>query len=758
MKRLKSLTLFLTICLTTLAGPVGTWTAYSSYNEIEDIEVAGNEIFVAASGNMYSYNTNDGSLTTYSSVDKLSDISIKKMSWNSSLKRLVVAYENSNIDILSLNGDVVNVPDLHNKQTTGDKTIYAIKQYGQYAYLCTGFGIIKIDVKNGYVSDSYNLKERVNDVAFINNDIYIQVHEVGMKYASMSSNLSDPNSWKLYDTEDFLCVCNIDGKLVRYNNQDYIWVDVATHSRTAIAHFVNDFRKYCGDKVIGFKDNTVFVLDKSMNFTTYTTPLPFKAFAADTYGNYWAQDNEGKLTKYAVNGTEMKAASSGVMPDGPPSRYCYKICYNNGSLYSTTGGWSFSLGNMGNTAHVMQLHNDGSWSEFENTGAVVNACGRYTDINSVVVDPLDSKHAFVSGYNGLYEFYDGKFKKRWGTADGLQTYDNNPQKEYHVIITGLKFDTAGNLYMLNSNTDQPLFRLTKDGKMEHLATSTTLSKSTTGFDLDGITIDGNNVWFGNERNPIGGIYRYDISADQLYYTSSFTNQDGTPYSPGWVYCTAKDRSGNIWIGTNLGPFYMKPENTASWTFTQHKVPRNDGTNYADYLLTGIAVRCIAVDDANRKWIGTDDQGIFVISDDCNTQLYHFTSENSALISDRIYDITINEASGLVYISTENGLCSYQSEVTTTNDEMTKDNVWAYPNPVEPDYTGDITIVGLEFNSQVIITTASGDRVASGTSNGGSFTWNGCNEKGQRVASGVYMVHAAKSDGSRGIVTKIAIVR
>ena len=98
------------------------------------------------------------------------------------------------------------------------------------------------------------------------------------------------------------------------------------------------------------------------------------------------------------------------------------------------------------------------------------------------------------------------------------------------------------------------------------------------------------------------------------------------------------------------------------------------------------------------------------------------------------------------------------DATQTFDEMTKENVYAYPNPVKPDYTGLITITGLTYNADIKIVTSNGVLVAEGRSNGGSFTWNGCDRNGKRVVSGVYMVETATQEGKKGIVCKIAIVR
>ena len=198
-----------------------------------------------------------------------------------------------------------------------------------------------------------------------------------------------------------------------------------------------------------------------------------------------------------------------------------------------------------------------------------------------------------------------------------------------------------------------------------------------------------------------------------------------------------------------------PEDQVIWN--QVKVPRNDGTNYADYLLAGIDITSIAVDGADRKWFGSDGNGVYVIGSDNITQEYHFTSANSCLLSDNVSAIALDSSSGEVFIGTVKGLCSYRSDATKPVAEMNKDDVYAFPNPVTPDYRGSVTVTGLSYDADIKITTANGSLVAQGRSNGGTFTWD-CNDlQGRRVATGVYMVCIATSQGESGVVVKIAVV-
>lgn len=189
-----------------------------------------------------------------------------------------------------------------------------------------------------------------------------------------------------------------------------------------------------------------------------------------------------------------------------------------------------------------------------------------------------------------------------------------------------------------------------------------------------------------------------------------------------------------------------------------KVPRNDGTNLADYLLDGLCVTCMAIDGANRKWFGTTTSGVYLVNEDGTEILEHFTSENSYLPDDNVLSIACSDDSNIVYFGTSKGTVAYSSDAVPSEDNF--NNVYAYPNPVRPDYTGYITITGLMDNSLVKIADSAGNVVYSTTSNGGMVTWDGCNMNGQRVSTGVYFVLASQTDGSNksGCVTKIMIVR
>ena len=611
---------------------IGTWRNYLAYSDIQQIRAAGNDdLFVLASNGLYQYNKTDQSITTYDKTNGLSDTYITHISWCQQAKRLIAVYQNSNIDLIDLKGNVTNISDLYNKLLTGDKTVSSIRMDGIYAYLICGFGIVKVNMQRGEITDTYK----------------------------------------------------------------------PSHPE-------------------------------------YPTSLP-------------AEDNSD-YDKYIDIVKTLK-------PDGPQTNHFGFMLFDYNRLYTCNGDY--------NNSSPIQILSNNEWTIYQHEGISEQTGVSFQGSFCIDVDPLNHEHVFAGSRNGLYEYLNGQFVKYYDNSNSPIEPFNGVSKEYQ-LVTGTKYDQQGNLWILNSSAPTTALVKYANGtftKMPHselmkLNRGTIQNRS--NAELSRIIIDSKGLmWFVNNNWNLPAIYQYDTENDNIVAYENIVNQDGTRLNiQEGIRCVAEDLEHNIWVGTSVGPVMLERseiENSGS-TFTQVKVPRNDGTNYADYLLANIDISSIAIDGANRKWIGTFNNGVYLISADNMVQTQHFTTDNSALLSNTINSIAINNTTGEVYFGTDKGLCSYVSDATESNNEMTTDNVWAYPNPVEPGYTGNITITGLTLNADIKILAANGAIVNEGHSNGGTYVWDGCDQKGRRVASGIYMVATATSKGEKGTVCKIAIVR
>ena len=673
------------------AQGAGRWTLYPSYADITEIEPAGKNVFVLASENVYSYNTDDASITTYDKTQALSDTGVGHIAWCAQAKRLVITYGNSNIDLLADDGTALNVPDLYLYDTTQDKTVNSIYIYGQYAYLATGFGIVKLDAGSGDMDESYRLGFAVDYCYIDGGRIYAASRSNGLYSALTSSNLLDPSNW------------------------------------TRTGNYV----------------------EQGIDRTNVNDP---------STGRWWTKTDDGKLTCYTVDADGNRTyLTEGVAPDGPASNNFYRLYQHGGRIYAVNGWWN-QEGDLSRPGEV-HVWDGTNWSEFETVNNE-EIGHRYIDLLCMDFDPTKEGHVMVGAKSGMYEFQDGKFVKHYNWDNSSLSPAGESKNKDYTIVTSLKYEDNGDLWVLNVSDSKSIKKLAANGTWtvyEHPEFA-----DENAFDLQKVFISPTNgkMWFANTCYGNSYLYSYDRATDQLAaYGPTFTNQNGTSFSQIKVHCTVEDIDGNVWIGTDQGPLYLTPEaiRNGSQVFTHYVVPRNDGTNLGDYLLDNIGIRSMAVDGGNRKWFGTNGNGVFLVSADNNTQLQHFTTDNSPLPSDIINDILVDGRTGIVYFATDKGLCSYLSDATEPSAEMTKDNVYAYPNPVRPDYTGPITIVGLTYDAEVKITTANGTLVAEGRSTGGTFQWDGCDTEGRRVASGVYMVHTSTASGDKGTVCKIAIV-
>ena len=138
------------------------------------------------------------------------------------------------------------------------------------------------------------------------------------------------------------------------------------------------------------------------------------------------------------------------------------------------------------------------------------------------------------------------------------------------------------------------------------------------------------------------------------------------------------------------------------------------------------------------------------------ELNKFTKANSPLPNDSVTDIQIDNKTGKVYFATLDGIMVYQGDVAEVT--STFGNVLVYPNPVVyAQYKGNVRIRGLASKTNIRITDAAGNLVHSAVANGGYFEWNLANQRGVRVASGIYYVLMTNEDGTDTATAKIAVV-
>jgi len=270
----------------------------------------------------------------------------------------------------------------------------------------------------------------------------------------------------------------------------------------------------------------------------------------------------------------------------------------------------------------------------------------------------------------------------------------------------------------------------------------------------------NNVWMSiNDKGLFGynpGANKTDPSDDKIIRLQDGENNGALPSL--LVTAIAVDFDNEIWIGTDngfavlynsVGSFDAGP---GGYNAQRIKIPFEGNV---EFVLGNTHITDIEVDGANRKWFGTSNSGVILLSADGQEILKNFTTDNSPIISNTVLDIEINQTTGEVFIVTDKGLVSYRSDASYEDEEYS--DVQIFPNPARPEFDGPITIQGIRYDSDVQITDIAGNVVYKTTSNGGTATWNGKTIQGQDVVSGVYLIWTTPNQSKGRYVGKVLVV-
>ena len=411
------------------------------------------------------------------------------------------------------------------------------------------------------------------------------------------------------------------------------------------------------------------------------------------------------------------------------------------------------------------IYDNNTWTNYdENEVAKQAGSDRFWDVTSIAVDPdpKNENHYFASTWGeGVYEFKDNKCIKLYHNYNSiLESAWNN--SIHHVRIEGLCFDKDNNLWMTNTGAKNGNVKVLKpDGTWCSLA-----YEGLTNADLiDKILITSNGLKWISVLRSTSGIFILndnktidDVSDDiSKFFTSLVNLTDKKEVVTRGFFCMAEDKEGSVYIGTGNGVMICPYSNNILQNdkLYVNRIIRTSDDGTPIYFLDGERINAIAVDGGNRKWIGTENSGVFLVNEDASETIYNFTTDNSPLLSNTIKNIAIDHISGKVYFGTDKGIISYIGEATEGSESYS--DVYAYPNPVRPDYN-KVTITGLMENSNVKITDLNGNLIYQDKSLGGQLTWDCRNRSGKRVASGIYLVLAATQDSKESIVTKIAVIK
>ncbi|HAC15901.1 MAG TPA: hypothetical protein DCE78_08165, partial [Bacteroidetes bacterium] len=240
------------------------------------------------------------------------------------------------------------------------------------------------------------------------------------------------------------------------------------------------------------------------------------------------------------------------------------------------------------------------------------------------------------------------------------------------------------------------------------------------------------------------------------------NQDAGGLPNEKVNSIIQDKRGEVWIGTDRGiGRYLFPDRIINGTAIERRAQpliNEDTTAFDRVLLRNVRVTSMVVDANNQKWIGSDGDGIYLIEESGRRVERHFTMDNSPLPSNTVKAMALDSQSGALYISTNNSLVRYS---TLERDGVgTMKTLRVYPNPYSYSKNeGDrIVIENLSDDATVHIMTVDGRLVRRFQTRGGRTDWDGLDDYGKKVATGVYFVVATGNNSDQTGRGKVVIVR
>jgi len=754
------LLLFSGVLFSSGQSPVGTWTDHLTYNTAKSVAVGSGEVFASTGSSIIVYNKEFSELKKMSRINGLTETGISTIGWSEENKTLIIAYSTTNVDLVK-NNVIFNISDISRKYIPGRKEINRIRTNGKYAYLACSFGIVVIDLIKKEIYDTWKPgaatgDAEVWDITFGNGNYYAATSVGVWSALQTDQGLSYFGNWKLINnlpqpTGKYTSIVYSGNKLY-FNLSDPISGGDSVYSLdggiSLFSFLPGVYNKSFDPALSGFTISS----QSSLRYYNSSGSL-LNTISSYNWGNVsisqgiaddkdiWIADNNSGL----VRGENLSSFSAFTLP-GPVSNNAFSITSLNGKTIISGGGPTVSWNNQGRPFQL-SVFEDNNWTHILKSPVI--------DAMRVLIDHDNNNHYFVSTWgNGLLEYENNELKNQY-------TYTNSPLQTIiagapYVRVCGLAMDKDKNLWITQTEVEGTLKAIRPDGSW--IVNPITIPGTTIG---DLIIAKNGYKWVilpkGNGLLIVDDNDTPENNTDDRYKRMLVEDNENNIISG--VYSFAEDLDGNIWVGTDQGPLiYYNPEKVFDNDLNAFriKISRNDGSGLADYLLNSEVITAIAIDGANKKWIGTNSSGVYQLSPEGTKMLINYNETNSPILSNSIVSLAVDNKTGEVWLGTSRGVQSVRGEATEGGEQFSK--VYTFPNPVREDYYGNVTITGLMRDSHIRITDVSGNLVFETESDGGQASWDLKTYNGKRVSTGVYLVFCASSDGSQSAVTKMLVIR
>ena len=733
----------LTIQAFTQAPPIGNWRLHHSYTAALQV-VQGDKIYTATKEAIFSVN-NTGGFEYFNKLTGLSEASIASIQWDRETAQLVVAYSNNNIDVVK-GGLVKNIYDL--VRTSNIKTINSIYCEKGMAYVATNIGIVVINLLKYEIKESWILGSNGSTIEVFSitkdSDFWYAATSVGIYKSPLSNtNLADAKSWTVFYSTGMLPpikkISSTPTGLIIEKNDSLLLIQAST---TATLFYkaseqiktwqFNEQKITIGTTHVQTKKAFIYhgaIANPNLLVYEQAGVLNHPSACIFSDGSVWIGDSTSGLFK--LDPTTKTFTS--IVPSGPAGQITTALQATSSSIIAAS-----------NTKPGFFILENGKWLNLQLKGL-----DSVIGVQSIAINHLDQSIWLTTAQMGVAQWHNNKLQIFNPQNSSLKGAANNT-----CFTSGVAVDTKGNSWVSNTGTTISLHVKQPDGKWTGFTNPFGITDAGP-LEID----DAAQIWCATKN--ANGLLVYNpgnsltSSSDDTW--KQFKAGSGIGNLPSnLVNCIAKDKNGFIWVGTDKGIGIIQcTANIFTPAGCDAILPVVQQDRFAGLLFKDESVQTIAVDGADRKWVGTKN-GVWLISPSGEKVIYRFSSSNSPLPGNDVSKISIDPLTGEVFIATNSGLCSFRG--TATEAVSSQQKVLVFPNPVPPGYNGSIAIRGLTNHALVKITNLYGALIYQTRALGGQAIWDGKNTNGTKVASGVYLIICRDDSGIEKIATKITIVQ
>ena len=762
-----------------VAQNIEDWTAYTSLRTITDMEALPNGgIAVSTTGGLFIYEgggpdaviAEDRIFTTIQGLDRLDG---QSLAYDETNDRLWIGYNDGGIDVLTIGtGSIELLEDIRRAENFSPRGINDFEIVGNDLYVATDFGIVNYDLTTRLVKDSFTKigdftrGAVIKDIFISDGEIYVATSE-GIGFADLSTSLIFAENWSNFDdTNGF--VSQPTNTLIVLGNRIYASTSTMNYefdganwsvSTQFVQGTILDYVPY-PNGLVAIDNNQIFRLNgNSLSVRGLNGEVPTSLLAGINGDSniYVGTLNEG----VGIAGPDI-ALDGFITPEGPYQNTFSDIQFNGSTLIASSTNESDRNPNI-DLGKGYYIFENGEWSNFN--AQTNNALGSVNYQLAFTTTITDDFYYFGSWGSGVSRHEIGTdeivvFDETNTTLRGWEADD-----PLFPVISGLETDSNGDIWITSRYAENPLYyQIPGDDDWVQLPPFEGLSSLDEYFELFIDSFD--QKWVTLQSTTLAGRGLVVIdTGDPLDPDDDtgvkLTDDVNSGFLPDLqVKAITQDNNGEVWVGTERGLVrYIFPEliiNGGPEERRGQQLINEDTSAVSRILLRDVNVSAIAVNGANQKWIGSENQGVWLIDDDGSRIIRRFTSENSPLFSNSISSIAINNETGEVFFGTQLGLISFTDIPTQPVSEL--DELRVYPNPFSYDRHNQIIIDDLSRNTTVRIVGVDGTLINTISAQGGRISWDGRDFRGNRLGTGIYFVIALDEDGDQKGVGKIAIIR